>query len=241
MIKNKYDHIDILINNAGLFVHKFILTPDKIETTFQLNHISPLFLSALLLDLISKSKDGRIINVSSNSYLFSNVTEEYLNFDEKGFSLSKSYPNSKLGNFYLTYALNRYCEKNKLNVKSACLHPGFVITEMGKPHEKPWYYQVFFYLIFLPIAMVFAKNELVGAQTTLHLCYIKKEDFVNDAYYDDCKVKKTVKNGINKELEGKYNNITRNYLKRSQIYDEIDKKENSTMVNFIDDLKNEIE
>lgn len=58
----KYDHLDVLVNNAGaVFDVQRKLTEDGEERTFQLNVYSPFLLSHLLLPIIQKSKSGRIV------------------------------------------------------------------------------------------------------------------------------------------------------------------------------------
>ncbi len=55
--------IDVLINNAGVFVVSNTKTKDNLETRFVVNTIAPYLLTKLLLPIIKK--DGRIINLSS--------------------------------------------------------------------------------------------------------------------------------------------------------------------------------
>jgi NAD(P)-dependent dehydrogenase (short-subunit alcohol dehydrogenase family) len=57
--------IDIIINNAGVIMNTYERTKDNIETTFQSNHLSHMYMTVLLLKHLSKN-NGRIINVSSN-------------------------------------------------------------------------------------------------------------------------------------------------------------------------------
>src|SRR5699024_3061034 len=68
-IKVKYDHLDALINNAGSQMGKErSVTAEGHERTMAINVFAPVFLSQLLLELLEKSEDGRILTVSSASY-----------------------------------------------------------------------------------------------------------------------------------------------------------------------------
>ncbi len=66
--KNRFDKLDILINNAAYFNHGagHRLSPDNIELTFATNVVGPFLLTELLLDQLKKSDDPRVLNASSN-------------------------------------------------------------------------------------------------------------------------------------------------------------------------------
>ncbi|MFX1481504.1 MAG: SDR family NAD(P)-dependent oxidoreductase, partial [Promethearchaeota archaeon] len=53
--KEKYKHLDVLINNAGVNLSKRILTVDGIETTFAVNYLAHFLLCNLLFDLLKAS------------------------------------------------------------------------------------------------------------------------------------------------------------------------------------------
>lgn len=62
-IKQNHQHIDVLINNAGVFKVANTLSPDGLDVRFAVNTLAPYLLSQLLLPLIPS--DGRIVNLSS--------------------------------------------------------------------------------------------------------------------------------------------------------------------------------
>ena len=82
--------IDILINNAGVWTSRCELTEEKIEKQFAVNHLAYFLLTHLLYPNISKSADGRIINIGSDSHKFGKI-----NFDD--LNLQRSYLASSAG------------------------------------------------------------------------------------------------------------------------------------------------
>lgn len=61
--------IDILINNAGVMMHPYDKTMDGVETHFAVNHLGHFLLTIQLVDKLKKSPEGRIINVTSTSFV----------------------------------------------------------------------------------------------------------------------------------------------------------------------------
>ena len=62
---NENDRLDILINNAGVMIPPYSKTKNNFELQFGTNHLGHFALTGLLLPLLEKNDDGRIITVSS--------------------------------------------------------------------------------------------------------------------------------------------------------------------------------
>lgn len=62
-IKREHKHIDVLVNNAGVFKTSNPVTTDGLDVRFVVNTISPYILATELLALLGDS--GRVINLSS--------------------------------------------------------------------------------------------------------------------------------------------------------------------------------
>jgi NAD(P)-dependent dehydrogenase (short-subunit alcohol dehydrogenase family) len=104
-IRDRYDHVDILINNAGNAFNHRELSPDGIELTWAINQLAPFLLTELLLPLIVRSPAGRIVN------LITNVYSHKLDLDnlqgERKYSWMGAYRISKLGLVLFTTELAR--------------------------------------------------------------------------------------------------------------------------------------
>lgn len=62
-VNAKHTHLDVLINNAGVFKTAETSTPDGLDVRFAVNTLAPYLLTQKLLPLLSAS--GRVINLSS--------------------------------------------------------------------------------------------------------------------------------------------------------------------------------
>src|SRR6266511_2144984 len=60
-----HESLDVLVNNAGVFLPKRFNTVDGIEYTFAVNHLAPFLLTNLLFERIKESNPSRIITTSS--------------------------------------------------------------------------------------------------------------------------------------------------------------------------------
>jgi retinol dehydrogenase-12 len=115
--------IDVLINNAGVYLQARQLTKDGYEATFQINHLAPFLLTNLLLP--SMSEGSRIVNVSSQVHSGAEIAWDDL-MGERGYSGYGAYGQSKLANLLFTRELARRQKKATVNA----LHPGVIGTKL---------------------------------------------------------------------------------------------------------------
>jgi NAD(P)-dependent dehydrogenase (short-subunit alcohol dehydrogenase family) len=94
-VLNTNEHLDGLINNAGIFTSKFVITEDGLESTFAINVVAPYIIACLLLPLLRTTKNSRVLNISSTSQGGA-LDLNNLQFEKGSFSSHKSYSNSKL-------------------------------------------------------------------------------------------------------------------------------------------------
>ncbi len=125
-IYEQFDHLDVLINNAGIFRPERRITDDGLEETFMVNYVAPFYLTNLLIDLLKKGDSGRIVNVVSQ------VHSNQLDFNDLQYKLGytgvKTYARSKTCLIMFTYYL---AEKLKhTNITVNCLHPGVINTKL---------------------------------------------------------------------------------------------------------------
>ncbi len=126
-LKQRFVKLDVLLNNAGVYMNDFLLTGDEFETTFAVNHLAPFLLTNLLLDQIDNG--GRIINVSSIAHTSATLDWDNLNA-EKYFDGYYAYALSKLANVLFTYELAKRVDDRNITVNA--LHPGVITTKLLK-------------------------------------------------------------------------------------------------------------
>lgn len=157
--KRRYPRLDVLINNAGIFAPRFVLTEDGYETTFQVNYLSHFLLTQLLLDGLRKSPQGRIINLSSSVYAAGKFDEANLQ-SEKGYSIFGAYSASKL--FMLLSSLEQAERLRETSITVNAVHPGIVRTNMML--RAPGAFKIVSWL-----ALPAASSPKKGAATSVYL------------------------------------------------------------------------
>ena len=174
-IEDRYDRLDVLLNNAGAIFNTKQVTTDGLEITFALNHMSYFLLTHLLLDLLKASAPARIINVASNAH---NSVRE-LNLDDitnpKHYLGLAAYGRSKLANILFTYELARRLSGS--GVTANTLHPGAVATGFGMNNQG-----LINQVMFRAFHMVSMSDEQ-GAQTSIYLASSPEVTNVSGSYF----------------------------------------------------------
>jgi len=194
-VKSKYDRLDVLINNAGSRFSEYQKSSDGIELTFATNHLGHFLLTYLLLDLLKKSDNARVINVSSSAHYGKQMDIDDL-VSPKEYNRSLVYGRSKLANVLFTYEFVR--RNNNSNIVMNAVDTGGVATNFAKNEGFfRWLKHIGFYI---------AKRQLLtpkqGAETVIYLAssedvknvtgkffYEKKEKRSSDESYDLNKAK----------------------------------------------------
>lgn len=126
--KNHFKALNVLVNNAGVYMGKKEMTTDGIETTFAVNHLAPFLLTHLLLPVLEKSPESRVITVSSESHFHTLINPEHAANPSLFFGLT-AYKVSKLANILFSIELNRL--RAGKPPRAFAVDPGLVNTEIG--------------------------------------------------------------------------------------------------------------
>ena len=169
----RYDRLDVLVNNAGLFPSKQQMTTDGFEMQIGVNHLSHFLLTHLLLDCLKASTPARVISVSSTLHKKSGMDfETFKGFDK--YNASTAYNQSKLANVMFAMELAKRLEGT--GVTSNVLHPGAVKTDIVR--DLPW-------IVRAIIGMIFISPEK-GAKTTIMLASDPTLEGESGKYFDQC-------------------------------------------------------
>jgi NAD(P)-dependent dehydrogenase (short-subunit alcohol dehydrogenase family) len=179
---DRFDHVDVLVNNAGLILHRRAETQDGFEETFGVNHLGHFLLTDLLLERLRASTPARVVVVSSDAH---KGARQGLDFDdlqaEHKYRWAKAYSKSKLANIYFARELSRRLAGTGVTVNA--LHPGFVRSEFGRGGDLGGIYGWGIKYLASP----FAISPEKGALTSIYLASSPDVDGVSGGYFYKCK------------------------------------------------------
>ncbi len=143
LLRERYDRIDVLCNNAGVMALPPEVTADGYDVQMQTNCLSHFLLTRELWPLLLKSDDGRVVNHSSMARLGAPLEARYFAKVEAAagpepegdgpFSGPRwqRYHQTKLANCAFTYELKRRLDARGIkNIKALLAHPGLAATNL---------------------------------------------------------------------------------------------------------------
>lgn len=131
-VRERYSHIDLLINNAGVMVPPFSKTRQGFELQFGTNHLGHFALTGQLLPLIVNQPNSRIISISSIAAKMGYIDFDDLNFEHKKYRRWPAYSQSKLANQIFMKELEIRLANTHSPSISVAAHPGVSSTDLFK-------------------------------------------------------------------------------------------------------------
>ncbi len=179
-VADRYDHLDVLVNNAGLYIEKRQTSPDGYELTFATNHLGPFLLTNLLLPLLRKGTKPRIVNVASEAHRFARHFRLDKLANPKKYDGMAVYGASKLCNILFTKELATRLMGDGITVNA--VHPGLVNSNFGSGSTN------LTGLIF-GVMKLFGRSPEKGAETSIYLAASPAVTDVTGLYFADCQPK----------------------------------------------------
>ncbi len=178
----KYDRLDVLLNNAGGFMSKTReVTKEGLEKTMTLNFFAPFLLMQLFMDALKRSPSARVINTSSAMHRRAGRPDLSDLQSEKKYSPAQAYGVSKLYLIWVTRHLAALLkEQGVTNVTVNASHPGAVATNFGQDADKGFLINLVF-----KAALLFMDKPEKGAMTSLFLATSPKVEHVTGKFFSN--------------------------------------------------------
>ncbi len=175
--QQQFQHLDLLINNAGTMVSEFRTTGDGLELTFAANYLGPWLLTRGLLDSLVASGSGRIVTVASTIHRRGRLDLHRLSSETgQNYSGMQAYARSKLGNVMATLTQAELLKNT--GVTANCLHPGVVASNIAADANV-------FLKLGMKLAAPFMFDLQRGAATSLFLARDESVGKISGRYFDE--------------------------------------------------------
>lgn len=138
-INARWDKLDVLINSAGLHCTRRLETEDGNEMVFQVNHLAPFLLTALLLSPLNRSPQARVIQVNSEGHRFGGLSMQDLDWKKRPYIGLRAYGASKIAQIAAVMGLAERLADTGITFNT--MHPGGVRTGIGSnngPLYRAW-------------------------------------------------------------------------------------------------------
>ncbi|KAM3865940.1 dehydrogenase/reductase SDR family member 12 [Diretmus argenteus] len=134
--KREHFSLNVLINNAGCMVNKREVNAEGLERNFATNTLGVYILTQNLIPLLQKSRDPRVITVSSGGMLVQNLRVDGLQSERGYFDGTMVYAQNKRQQVVLT---EQWAKANPV-IHFSVMHPGWadtpaVSTSMPQFHQ----------------------------------------------------------------------------------------------------------
>jgi len=182
-VRARHSRLDVLINNAGVYMPERVVTEDGIEMTFAVNLLAPFLLTRLLMPLLEAGAPARVVDVASIAH-FEAKEMGWANLQgERHYDPWQAYALSKLGVVLLTAAFAKKLDPGKVTVN--CLHPGVICTK----------------LLYSAFPNYPCDPPEMGARTSVYLATSPEVAGVTGKYFDGMKEARTSRLARNRELQ----------------------------------------
>jgi NAD(P)-dependent dehydrogenase (short-subunit alcohol dehydrogenase family) len=170
-----FDHVNIVINNAGIITMDYEITEDGFEKIMAVNTIGPYLLTKLLAPHFPSGEDNRIINISSWIYKFGKFSIEKMN----KYHYVKAYSVSKYAQLLITLELAGELKKKGITINAA--NPGTVRTGIMITNIR-----LYDFLINMLMAPLYIDPK-DGAKTGIYLATSDEVKNETGKFYRQCK------------------------------------------------------
>jgi NAD(P)-dependent dehydrogenase (short-subunit alcohol dehydrogenase family) len=170
--------LDVLVNNAGLWLTRPETTVDGHEKTFAVNHLAPFLLTNLLLDALRAAPEARIVNVSSRLHDSAPPPDVAALRAPARFRGLSAYAASKLCNVLFSRELAERLRGG--SVRSNAVHPGDVRTDVTRDHRVlAWLHRT--------VATPLLLSAEEGARTSVHVATSPLLAGTSGGYFVNCR------------------------------------------------------
>jgi len=125
-----HDHVDVLVNNAGVMAVPERRTADGFEMQLGVNHLGHWTLTALVMPAILRAPAARVVSVTSTAHHFGRPLDPDNPHLHGRYDPWRAYGQSKLANYHFGLGLQQRFERAGVAAQSLVAHPGLSHSDL---------------------------------------------------------------------------------------------------------------
>lgn len=189
--KAKFDHLDVLVQNAGIMLPSRKTTPDGLEMMMQVNCFATYLLTMLLIPSLRKSTlpgGARVTLVSSSIHKFAAFKDGGFDFadpmcKDKPLEMLPRYGQSKLGLETFKAELHRRLRAHGDSICVNSLMPGTIAS--GITRNLHYLLQLGHQYV---LSSTLNKTVITGSHTTVHVATASEIAGLSGMWFEHCRV-----------------------------------------------------
>jgi NAD(P)-dependent dehydrogenase (short-subunit alcohol dehydrogenase family) len=190
-IRERYEHLHVLVNNASVIVNRREETSEGNEVQLAVNHLGYFLLTHELLGLLEASAPARVVNVAGDAHHMAALDLDDLQWKRRRYWGFRVYATTLLLEILFTHELARRLEGT--GVTATALHPGVVDTELMRNWPR-WMLPLW------SLARPLLLSPEAGARTPVFLASSPEVEGVSGEYFYKCRPRKTSRIAHDREL-----------------------------------------
>jgi NAD(P)-dependent dehydrogenase (short-subunit alcohol dehydrogenase family) len=129
-VSARHEHVDLLVNNAGVMAVPRRTTADGFEEQFGVNHLGHWALTAHLLPALLRAPAARVVAVTSTARHRAGRLDPADVHLERGYGAWSAYARSKMANLHFGLGLQQRFTRAGVRASSLVAHPGLTNTDL---------------------------------------------------------------------------------------------------------------
>lgn len=179
-VSDMVDHLDVLINNAGIMAVARAHTAQGFESQFGVNHLGHFALTGRLLPMLLAAPAPRVVTVSSTAHRIGKMYWDDLDA-ERSYHRWTRYGQSKLANLLFNAELARQAAEYSSSLVAVAAHPGYAATSLTTNGPAEGGTRKFMGLVTRVGDRLIAQSDEAGALGQIHAA--TAADVVNNDYW----------------------------------------------------------
>jgi NAD(P)-dependent dehydrogenase (short-subunit alcohol dehydrogenase family) len=205
LFKQRYQRLDVLINNAGLNLSARAETSQGFEYVLGVNHVGPFLLTDLLLSTLKDCAPSRIVCLSSAAHVGARKGIDWEDLQRNKKYNGQVYCQVKLGTLYWVQEMARRYQD--FGITAYAVNPRLVSTNFAMDGDTSGIQKLFF-----RIGKLWMLKPDEGAKTTVWCATEPGIESLSGQYFQDCAPRKPASFAVDEQAAKRWWELSEQWI-----------------------------